>query len=401
MNNENLYNLIFKGEDDSTNVIIEKGETKIIDLIKKYLSTIQKSNLMVNNVSNLRFMFGAKIINSGDYDKTILEYFDNYFTLNIRVLNKYKEFNYEILEAISETPFSSIYKAKMLYDNKEEFVAVKKIFKDKLKKEMKYKLKKTITEEDFKSEVLKFNKEIRNMEICQCENSVKIYDYYDTEKEFIIIMELCDANLLDVLIEREKNFTTEEIKDILLQLNNAFKLMHKNKILHRDIKTNNILVKYLNEEKTKYKVLLCDYGISRQIASLTRKYMSHVGTQCYTAPEILNDDIYTYKCDLWSLGITIYQLYTGELPYEAESEKGILNQIDEKGNTIFDNIKDNKLKNLLKKLLEKEQKKRISWDDYFKDPFFKGDSEEECSLKKEQKKRISGDNNFNDPCSIY
>ena len=134
MNNENLYNLIFKGEDDSTNVIIEKGETKIIDLIKKYLSTIQKSNLMVNNVSNLRFMFGAKIINSGDYDKTILEYFDNYFTLNIRVLNKYKEFNYEILEAISETPFSSIYKDKMLYYNKEEFVAVKNYLKTNLKK---------------------------------------------------------------------------------------------------------------------------------------------------------------------------------------------------------------------------------------------------------------------------
>ena len=134
MNNENLYNLIFKGEDDSTNVIIEKGETKIIDLIKKYLSTIQKSNLMVNNVSNLRFMFGAKIINSGDYDKTILEYFDNYFTLNIRVLNKYKEFNFEILEVISETPFSSIYKDKMLYYNKEEFVAVKNYLKTNLKK---------------------------------------------------------------------------------------------------------------------------------------------------------------------------------------------------------------------------------------------------------------------------
>ena len=254
---------------------------------------------------------------------------------------------------------------------KEEFVAVKKIFKDKIKKQMKYKYKKSkINEEDFKSEIRKFNKEINNMEICQCENSVKIYDYYDTENEFIIVMELCDKNLMDVLSEKEHGFNVEEIKSILLQLNNAFKIMKENKILHRDIKTNNILVKYLNKEKTKYKVLLCDYGISRQIASMTRNYMSHVGTHCYTAPEILNDEIYSYKCDLWSLGITIYEMYTRELPYEAESEKGLLNQIDEKGQTIFEVIKDDKLKNLLMKLLEKDQKKRISWDDYFKDPFF-------------------------------
>jgi len=52
--------------------------------------------------------------------------------------------------------------------------------------------------------------------------------------------------------------------------------MKKNKIIHRDIKINNILVKYLNEEKTNYKVLLCNYVISRQIDSLTRNYMSHV-----------------------------------------------------------------------------------------------------------------------------
>ena len=89
---------------------------------------------MVNNASNVRFLFDVNTINSDDYDKTILEQFGNHFTLNIRVLNKYKEFNFEILEVISETPFSSIYKDKMLYYNKEEFVAVKNYLKTNLKK---------------------------------------------------------------------------------------------------------------------------------------------------------------------------------------------------------------------------------------------------------------------------
>ena len=375
MNINTIYfNLIFKGEDGSDYVFTEKGETKIGEIIKKYFEKIEKSNLIINNVSNIHFIYNGESINPRDYNKTISDYFPSFSNLVIKVLNKYKKYEFEIIEPIYETLFTSIYKAKVINYETQELVAVKKIFKDKIKKEMKYKMRKSfISDEDFKSEIKKFNKEIKNMEIIKCENSVKIYDYYDTEKEFIIIMELCDENLFDVLIRKEKGFSVEEIRSILLQLNNAFKLMKEYKILHRDIKINNILVKYLNEEKTKFKVLLCDYGISRQIASLTRKYMSHVGTQCTMAPEILNDEVYNDKCDLWSLGITIYQMYTGELPYEAESEKGILNQIDIKGETIFDAIKDYNLKQLLMKLLVKDSKKRISWDSYFKDPFFEGE----------------------------
>ena len=370
---QSSYNLIFSGFDKLI-ALVENGGTKISELIKIYFKRIEKSNLVVNNVSKIYFIYNTKVINPNDYGKTISEYFLNGST--IYVMNKYQEYKYENnIETISQTQFTCIYKAKLLnHNNKDEFVAVKKIFKDKIKKQMKYIKHKKITEEDFKSEIQKFNKEIKNMEICQCENSVKIYDFFDKEKEFEIIMELCDKNLFDILLERKRGFNAEEIKNILLQLNNAFNLMKKNNIIHRDIKTNNILVKYLNEEKTKYKVLLCDYGISKQIQLMTRKYMSHVGTQYYTAPEILNDEVYNYKCDLWSLGITIYEMYTGELPYEAESEKGLLNQIEEKGQTVLDAIKDDKLKNLLMKLLEKDQKKRYTWDDYFKDTFFKGKS---------------------------
>ena len=369
---KDMYNLVFKDFDNNKTIIIENGETKIGEIIKKYFKIIEKLNLLENNVSNILFLYNAILIEPKDYNKTINEYFLFSTNIEITVINKYGNCKYEIIEPIDETPFTSIYKAKLLVQStKQEFVAVKKIFKDKIKKEMRYNIKKqVITEEDFKSEIQKFNKEIINMKNCQCEYSVKIYDFFDTENEFIIIMELCDENLMDVLSDKEEGFNAKEIKNILLQLNNAFRLMKANKIIHRDIKTNNILVKYLNKEKTKYKVLLCDYGISRQIASLTTQFMSHVGTHCYTAPEILNDEIYNYKCDLWSLGITIYEMYTRELPYEAESEKGLLNQINNKGKTVFDVIKDDKLKHLLMKLLEKDQKKRYSWDDYFKDPFF-------------------------------
>jgi len=214
------YNLVFKDYDNLT-VFREKGETKISEIIKKYFEKIKKSNLMVKDISNIYFIYRAISIKPKDYNTKICEYFGDAQTdILITVENAYRDYyDYQIIEPIDETAFSSIYKSKILKDHykEEEFVAVKKIFKDKIKKEMKYKKKKSvINEEDFKAEIIKFNKEIENMEICQCQNSVKIYDYLDTEKEFIIIMELCDQNLMDVLLEREEGFNSKEILNILL-----------------------------------------------------------------------------------------------------------------------------------------------------------------------------------------
>ena len=81
------------------------------------------------------------------------------------------------------------------------------------------------------------------MQQCYCENSVEIYDYFDTEKDFVIIMELCDNNLFTELLKTKNGFNEKEIKYILVQLNNAFKIMNDKNIIHRDIKLHNILVK--------------------------------------------------------------------------------------------------------------------------------------------------------------
>ena len=234
-------------------------------------------------------------------------------------------------------------------------------------------MKEEITEEDFKPEIKKFNKELENMKKCSYSYSVEIYDFYDTEKEFIIIMELCDETLFDLLSRRPKGFSSKEIKDMFLQLNIAFKIMNSYNIAHRDIKLNNILVKYLNKEKTLYKLLLSDYGIINQLYSLTQKYTTHAGTRVMMAPEILNDDNYTNKCDLWSIGVIIFQLKTKTFPYKGTVEVTILREIEKKGLSVLDIIDDNEkdLKDLLSKLLVKNPKERISWEDYFNHQFFK------------------------------
>ena len=117
------------------------------------------------------------------------------------------------------------------------------------------------------------------MEICSKNNSnnnsIKYYENYNTDNDFVIVMELCDSNLQSVLNKRKTGFNSEEIYDILTQLNNTFKIMSDNKIIHRDIKLENILVTNANGEKSKYIIKLTDYGVSKQLISFSRICKTH------------------------------------------------------------------------------------------------------------------------------
>ena len=373
----NLYNVIFTGY--TSNFVLKfKAGTKIKYIIEEYFKTIKKENILINNIDNIYFVYDSKKLDN--YQEETMEYLShsnnsNFYKVNV-INGRKDDYNYEIIKTIKESLFTSVFKAKIISMGSEKFVAVKKIYKDKIKEEMKYLLgKKEITDEDFKPEIKKFNLELDNMRLCQCKSSVEIFDYYETEKEFVIIMELCDETLFNELIKTENGFDSEQIKQILLQLNEVFEIMNKYKISHRDIKLNNILVKYLDEQKTIFRVLLSDYGISNRLASLSRQFSTHVGNSLIMAPEILNDEKYNEKCDLWSLGVIIYQLYTKRLPYSGEVQSAILKDIKERGQKILDIIRpeDGILKDLLSKLLVVKPKKRISWEQYFKHPFFTGE----------------------------
>ena len=364
-----MYTFIFDNQFNSTTIINVNKDTTIEELINKYFQKKEKGNLIVNNLEETYFIFNAKLIPYKNNTNTVSSFFNsprNIILVSHLDYNKsYKD--YEIIELIKENPYTSVYKAKI----KNELVAIKKIKKEQLKEDIKDDLcVDEVTEEDFKEEINKFNKELENMKKCHCENSVEIYDYFDTENEFIIIMELCDNNLFKELAKTKNGFSVQQIKKILKQLNNVFKLMNFHHIAHRDIKLNNILIKYLNQQKTEFKVLLSDYGVSNQLSSMTGRYSTHAGTQIIMAPEILNGEEYNNKCDLWSLGVNIYQLYTKKPPYNGKYDKVILGQISKLGHTVLNVIKDNKLKDLLSKLLVREPKKRISWEEYFEHDFF-------------------------------
>ena len=317
-----------------------------------------------------------------------------------RTKRSYKDF-YETLDIIGTGGYGYVFKGR---DRKtKELRAIKVMNVEKIEQNLSSQYETKNIKEHLKLCIEGFIKEFENMQICSKnnDNSVKCYEYFNNEDNFVIIMELCDTNLQHILsnkIKKEKKgFKYEEIYDIIKQLNKTFRIMKDNNIIHRDLKLENILIKYIDKEKKKYKIKLSDYGSSKRLISLSRSCNSHSGTLAYMAPEILKGEKYNYKCDLWSIGIIIYRLIYGESPYLGANEAALINRIEELGNKMI-KIDNKVLNDLVKKLLEKDQNDRINWDEYFNHPFFETKSTKSTNtinliyyLEKEKQENIFGE----------
>ena len=286
---------------------------------------------------------------------------------------------YDILQKpIGVGSFGTVFKAKK--KDKEEYVAIKKINKEKIKGDLRQRLLSDNIQYKKTEETL--IKESECMKICSInnKNSIELYDIYNTEEEFVIIMELCDDNLLNLLIHKNEGFSFSEIYDILIQLNNTFKIMSDKKIAHRDLKPQNILIKYNNKENNDCTYKISDYGISKAYEN-KRQFETMTGTLEFTAPEVLKGEKYDYKCDLWSLCIIIYMLKFKINLFKGCTSDSILSKCNlgkrlykKSGNAIFDD--------LICGLLQKDPKKRFTWEKYLNHDFFKNNRSKEIDAEK-------------------
>ena len=278
---------------------------------------------------------------------------------------------YDIINVIGNGAYGFVYKGKEKGSNK--LVAIKVMDLDKIRTNFMNIYEDEEIENQIKLCKEGFKNEYENMKICSENNinSVKCYEYFENDNFFVIIMELCDKDLAKLLLERKKNkFNKDEILEIMKELNKTFKIMSEKKILHRDLKLENILIKY-NDNK-KYIMKISDYGSSKRLISLSRNCNSNIGTTIYMAPEILEGKEYNYKCDLWSIGIIIYKLYYGKSPFLGITEDALKKNIDEydKGKIKINKTGNEELDDLIKNLLQKEPSKRLNWNDYFNHSFF-------------------------------
>ena len=285
--------------------------------------------------------------------------------------------------------FGQVFKA--LIKDTDERRAVKIIDKNKIREDYKSEFYKYPNEEEIKPYFEDLKEEIKYMEIMEGpnkdnENTVKFDKYFEYKDIFVIVMEYCNSSLLDYFVNRD-TFTVEEIRDFLTQLNNSFKIMNENRIAHRDLSLDNILIKYRNNDNKKIIYKLTDYGASKKLLSLSKKFSTKIGKLDFMAPEILNiiksqnqgqnedKKKYDQECDLWSLGIIIHILFFRNHPFSGETEIAIKNKINLLQKKGIRDTKDELLNDLLLQLLEKDPTKRIKWKDYFEHPFFKQNKE--------------------------
>ena len=213
-------------------------------------------------------------------------------------------------------------------------------------------------------------------------NIINIIDYYDKEdsKFFYIVLEKMDGDLRTMLNKYKKGMSSQLIRKIFLQLNYGLKTMINEGKTHRDLKPSNILFSYTNEKENDFIIKLGDFGLATDLVST--KSASNAGTDLFKAPEVENGK-FSNKCDLYSIGVILYMLKTGEYIFEGENLRDILN--NKNLNKIKKDTNDPILNNLIKKLVVNDPHKRIEWKEYFDDPFFKVDDDnihqnEECKI---------------------
>ena len=203
-------------------------------------------------------------------------------------------------------------------------------------------------------------------------NILNIIDYYNNpnDKYYYLILEKMDGDLSMMLNENKNGMSSNLIRKIFSQINSGLKIMINKGKTHRDLKPENILFSYTNDKKDDFIVKIGDFGLSTDLRST--KVASIAGTELFRAPEI-EEGIYSNKCDLYSIGIILYMLKTGEYIFEGKKLVDILN--NQRNNKIKKETDDEKLNKLIKKLVVYEPHKRMEWKDYFEDPFFNENEE--------------------------
>ena len=223
----------------------------------------------------------------------------------------------------------------------------------------KYATKKIDREEIEKGEGIKYLKnEIIVLQYLNHPNIVKFEEVKKTKKHYYIVMEFCNGGELSKALEKyqEKNgkpFTEELVQHFMRQIIDAFKYIHERKIIHRDVKLDNILISYDNEKDKeemnllKAKAKIIDFGFACKMDKSGLQYTA-LGSPINMDPLILkkiNSSTrkskqlgYNQKADIWSLGTICYEMLIGRSAFDADDMEELVNKIEEGSYTVPTNL---------------------------------------------------------------
>lgn len=208
---------------------------------------------------------------------------------------------YEIIEKIGNGGMATVYKAKDMTLKRN--VAVK-VLKDEF-----------TTDEEF---IKRFNIEAQSAASLTHPNIVSIYDVGNEESIYYIVMELVQGKTLKQIIDEDGVLPWKWSLNIAIQIASALETAHKNNIVHRDIKPHNIIITEDGIAK------VTDFGIAKAVSNSTiTAFGTTIGSVHYFSPEHARGGFTDAKSDLYSLGVVMYEMLTGRVPFDADTPVSI------------------------------------------------------------------------------
>ena len=220
--------------------------------------------------------------------------------------------------------------------------------------------------------------EIKILQEIDHKNIIKLYDVKETNALYYLVMEYCNGGGLSDCLEyhikqTRRPFSEEVVQYLMRQIVDGIKYLHGKHILHRDIKLDNILVKFDSEEDRqkknmlKAKVKIIDFGFARYLDPRQLAF-STLGSPINMEPGILRklnkmensrDYGYDEKADIWSLGTICYEMLIGKCTFDANSMKELIGKV-EKGNYLLPTSLSKEAASFLNGMLQYDPKKRLT-----------------------------------------
>ncbi len=248
---------------------------------------------------------------------------------------------YQIIKSIGEGGMANVYLA---YDTILDRDVAVKILRGDLSNDEKF--------------VRRFQREALNASSLSHSNIVEVYDVGDDNGQYFIVMEYIEGKNLKDLIKKRGKLTTSEVIDIMSQIADGLSVAHDSYIIHRDIKPQNIMI--LENGLVK----ITDFGIAMAMnATQLTQTNSVMGSVHYLPPEQASGKGSTLKSDIYSMGILMYELLTGLLPYRGENAVEIaLKHLKEPLPSIRDELPDlpQSVENIILKSTAKNPKNRYN-----------------------------------------
>ncbi|MCL2859569.1 MAG: Stk1 family PASTA domain-containing Ser/Thr kinase [Oscillospiraceae bacterium] len=208
---------------------------------------------------------------------------------------------YEILKQIGSGGMATVYKAKCQLLNR--YVAIK-VLRDEF-----------TTDAEF---IKRFNSEAQSAASLTHPNIVGIYDVGNEDNLYYIVMELIKGKTLKEIITTDGILPWKWSVNVAIQIASALEFAHKNNVVHRDIKPHNIIITEEGVAK------VTDFGIARAISNSTiTSFGSTMGSVHYFSPEHAKGGYTNAKSDIYSLGVVLYEMLTGKVPFEADTPVSI------------------------------------------------------------------------------